>query len=538
MKAEVSKICILLLLGVIAAACFAQAASSVTNPTVRSPVGTGTMPVTAYRSGLVPSLNPIDETGNLIVTGNVGGGKHFRGVVPYNGISYFDGTLGSGTLDNFLRYSTIPENYYSGGLTPFYSQTGTVTRVVPGTNMVVVPPSSKIRTQQDESLRQGLLLYSRMQTNTAATSGSLGPAGVTLPPTSTEPIETYPPFGLEQYQQQEEKAREKLRGQQRGIDEQLRKAAEDANGFEQSVGRRQTVKSSVKSDLEYSYSELPQTTPEPAVALKPQTPLEPGLIWPQEQQPEKIDIYEKMLAEYEEAKKASEEFVGESEQAQQQAGSDVNIPSGKPAVRKREHEEPARITPTPAPASEERPAKKKPMSELEILARTRRVLSERQTFAAYSQDKFNRYMHAAEEYMQQGKYYLAADAYTLATIYKPLDPLGYAGKSHALFAAGEYLSSALYLSRAIGMFNGYVDFKIDIVTMIGDMDMVERRITDIKAWIELSGSPELEFLLAYVYMQLDRLDKASEAIDAAYKRMPDVPAVSVLRAAIERRRNQ
>src|SRR4030042_1032326 len=123
MKAEMSKICMFLLPGVVAAACFAQAGGSVTNPTPSSPVGTGTVPVTAYRSGLVSSPNPIDDTGNLIVTGNVGGGKHFRGVVPYNAISDFGGALGSGTLDNFLRYSTIPENYYSGGLTPFYSQT-------------------------------------------------------------------------------------------------------------------------------------------------------------------------------------------------------------------------------------------------------------------------------------------------------------------------------------------------------------------------------------------------------------------------------
>ena len=140
--------------------------------------------------------------------------------------------------------------------------------------------------------------------------------------------------------------------------------------------------------------------------------------------------------------------------------------------------------------------------------------------------------------MKQGKYYQAANSYSLASIYKPQDPLAYAGRSHALFAAGEYLHSSLYLRRAIEMFNGYADFKIDIVTMIGSMDMVEKRIADLKQWIELSNAGELRFLLAYIYMQLGRLEQASEAINTAYKKMPNDPAVSVLKAAIERRLNQ
>jgi len=537
MDAKLSKIRIFLLLGAATAASFGQAGSSLTNPSISSPVGTGTVPVTTYRSGLVASPDPIDPMGNLIVTGNVGGGRHFRGVVPYNAISDFGGVLGSGTLDSFLRTSTVPQNYYSGGVTPFYSQTGTVTRVVPGTNMVIMPPSSKVRTQRDESLRQGSILLGQAEASAAARSGYLGPAGLRLPPTSTEQVEPYLPLGIDEEQVQREQTRERQRAQQKLAYERLRLAAEDVNGLERFAGQQQTTKSSLKSGPEYSYSQLPQTPPEPASALEPQTPQGPGPVSPQEQ-PEKVDVYDKMLAEYEQAKKAYEEYLAQLPQAKEQAAPEVNMPGREPAASEEQYEQPERITSTPAPASGQKPAKKEPSSELEVLARTGRVLSERQTFAAYSQDKFNQHMRAAEGYMQQGKYYLAGDAYRLASIYKPLDPLAYAGESHALFAAGEYLSSALYLSRAIEMFNGYVDFKIDIVAMIGDMDTVEKRIADIKAWIELSSAPELQFLLAYVYMQLDRLDNASQAIGAAYERMPDVPAVGLLKAAIERRRSQ
>jgi len=110
------------------------------------------------------------------------------------------------------------------------------------------------------------------------------------------------------------------------------------------------------------------------------------------------------------------------------------------------------------------------LSPEEISSKAKSILGEYKTFASYSQNKFNRYMLAGERYLKEGKFYLAADAYTLASVYKPDDPLAYAGKSHALFAAGEYMSSALYLSRALTVFPEYARFKIDIISMLGDKD--------------------------------------------------------------------
>ena len=523
MKAQVLKIRIFVLLAAAISTAWAQPRSPVSSSAPRSTVGTGTTPVTAYRSGLVVSPDPIDRTSDLVVTGNVGGGKYFRGVVPYNAMSDFGGSLGSGTLDNFLRYSTVPQNYYSGGVAPFYSQTGTVTRIVPGTNMVIVPPSSKIRVEQDEAIDYRSSFYSRSQENIAARRGSLGPTEMMLPPTGVEQIE---PYLLPETENeiQMERVRRRLREEQKSAEERLGEAVEPAEEPERLVLEQgRTTKPSINSESYQPYSRIPQPT------AKLATPSEP--LSAQEPRGERVDVYDQMVAEYEEVKKAYEEQFGQQEQA------DVNATGEKPAERKPQYEQPTRITQAPA-RQKEPPAKKESLSEIEILARSQRVLSERQTFAVYSQDKFNGYMRAAEQYMQQGKYYLAADAYTMATVYKPLDPLGYAGRSHALFAAGEYLSSALYLSRAIEMFSGYVDFRIDIAAMIGDMDTVEKRIADIKACIELSSSPELHFLLAYVYMQLDRLDQAAEAINTAYERMPELPAVGLLKAAIEARRSR
>jgi tetratricopeptide (TPR) repeat protein len=168
----------------------------------------------------------------------------------------------------------------------------------------------------------------------------------------------------------------------------------------------------------------------------------------------------------------------------------------------------------------------------DVAAKAREILGEHKTFASFAEDKFNRHMRVAEEYLKRGRFYRAADAYTLASIYKPDDPLAYAGKSHALFAAGEYMSSALFLSRALEIFPEYAQFKIDLVAMVGDKDKLESRIANVEQWLDESGAAELQFLLGYVYYQMGRHPEAQEMINAAFEKMPESPAVVALKKAI------
>jgi tetratricopeptide (TPR) repeat protein len=157
------------------------------------------------------------------------------------------------------------------------------------------------------------------------------------------------------------------------------------------------------------------------------------------------------------------------------------------------------------------------------------------SFAAYSDDKFNQYIRAAEGFMKQGRFYRAADTYTIASLYKPNDPLGYAGKSVALFGSGEYLSSSLFLARALEIFPEYAKVRIDLVGMIGDKDTVENRILEARDWMDKSGSGELEFLLSYIYYQMDRMEFARQSIEAAAKKMPNSPAVAAMKKVIDER---
>ena len=120
------------------------------NQSVRSPVISSTVPQSSVSGGLVSTPNPMDNSINLVITGNVTGGKHFRGLVPYNSPTSFESQLGSSSLDSFLRYSAPgpiggPANFRGssgasylspGHYGPFFSPSGTVATLEAGQRAV------------------------------------------------------------------------------------------------------------------------------------------------------------------------------------------------------------------------------------------------------------------------------------------------------------------------------------------------------------------------------------------------------------------
>ena len=64
-------------------------------------------------------------------------------------------------------------------------------------------------------------------------------------------------------------------------------------------------------------------------------------------------------------------------------------------------------------------------------------------------------------------------------------------------------------------------------------DELNKRLADAEQRLQLSGTPELQFLLAYVYYQTGRVRQSKEAIDVAFKQMPKSPAVAALKRAID-----
>jgi hypothetical protein len=156
------------------------------------------------------------------------------------------------------------------------------------------------------------------------------------------------------------------------------------------------------------------------------------------------------------------------------------------------------------------------------------------TAGTFTQDRFDRCLGAAELYLRQGQYYRAAESFTLAAAYKPSDGRALLGKSYALFGAGEYLSSALYLARALELDVRAVLGRSDLVDAIGGPAVFAARITDLERCARTADAPQLQFLLAYVYGQMNRPAEAKAALEAAEKQLPPSPALDLLKAVVAR----
>jgi tetratricopeptide (TPR) repeat protein len=495
---------------------------------VENRISSSTIPPSIRREGLIRSPDAIGGGGNLLVTGNVRGGNYFRGVVPYSAPTNFGVTLPSSSLDSFLRGSVGAEdagryNRYSGynlGYRPYYSPTQTVASTMPGASTGAGAPTANIGAYSARPYLTGTLPLRRDEVLDTASAMSLA----RLRPMSMTPAEM-----------------------QKLISSEIAKDSPARLTDRQYQTQAEQYKPNISQES-YKTGELKKNLPGLEGSLLPSAPRKPGgevnqpfgIPAQKEQAGEEtaempfgvpwvidvnkqLDVYDQMKQQLDSLQKKLEMAMTE-QQTEKAVASAAGESGEKPAKEQ---------TQKGLGLSSRSQAKKLAETGLSV-AGTKGILGPYETFASFSEDRFNQNMRAGELYLKQGRYYRAADAYTLASLYKPGDPLAYAGKSHALFASGEYMSSALFLSRALQIFPEYARFKIDIVAMMGGRDKLESRVVDVEEWLGRSGgAPELQFLLAYVYYQMDRLQPAKEAIDAAFKMMPQAPAVLALKKAIE-----
>lgn len=161
-----------------------------------------------------------------------------------------------------------------------------------------------------------------------------------------------------------------------------------------------------------------------------------------------------------------------------------------------------------------------------------RVREKYEGHGTVAQERYDRYMKAAELYMQEGRYDRAADSFTLASMYKPEEARPYLRKAHALLAAGEYVSSALILGKALEFDPRESLGQVDLIEALGGPDPFVERIGDLEQRAEQNDAPQLQFLLAYIYYQMDRPPQAKAAIETAARQLPSSPAIDILRSAI------
>ena len=584
---------------------------SIENLAIRNPAGSSTVPPSSIQSGLISNRNPIDTSGNLVITGNVRRGSHFRDTVPYDSTTSLRTGLGSSSLSSFslssfLRDSAGAEDFghYAGKyrVQPYYLRSQTVTTTRPGYSGVFRPGTSiNDRTLQGryQAGMQGTGLEKQADTF-ASDLGLQGPQ--TQYGTSAEPrliVQSIRELQLlnrsktgippqdqqlmaERYQEQTQDTRLKtqdpgLKTQDTGL-----KTQDPGTFLEQrfvvwSPEHKQSQIAEIVPSTKPDFSAdvlTPALTPSQAdtvakgLAFQDGSTLQKVTGWEPQADKGKLDEQGRDLQDQRnrldsdvlERIKQRLDDLTRSVDARLEAEADGQEESGfeftetPNAVRSG----PFRQTggswiQTSNGANRGRyQEKSSPLDELnklspaDLSAKAKRIRGPHRSPESFSEAKFNQHIQAAQGHLKAGRYYAAADSFALASIYK-LDPgeagsdtaqagglaLCFAGRGHALFAAGEYISSALFLSRALEIAPEYAQTKINLAAMLGGQNKLEGRIADIKEWLGRSGSGRLEFLLGYVYYRMGRLNQAKQAIDAAYTKAPQPAAVVTVKKAVD-----
>jgi len=576
---------------------------------VVNPAGLSTVPQSSIQSGLIRSPDPIDTSGNLVITGNVRGGRYFRGVVPYRSPTDFGSALGSSGLDSFLRDSAGSESFgrYTRRPQAFYSPSGTVARISGGQFRVFEPARSQssvgyvtggftlARLSYERSLLADSLLYqdggetlrrfrlspvSPLETPSRVLpeivdlardrdllevipererkkayerlwakearwsdvrSKSVGQESLERVEAVTQHVEGLERVPLQKVHLEVTGEREELLGdgESEGLDsvrfgeDSLRSevslqtpseegskdlvSGPEVGDLEGDVGTEKgegiLSRGTQQREAEFGLNEVVRRVDR----TEGSAPLESGLL----RKTNVESVLEKGIGESSLLEESGASYVGgtTSEQVSKRVEDLGTFGGGLTSVGETSYRE-----------------------------RAESIMRPYGGFQSYVAAKFKEYMRAGDVYLQEGKYYRAADSYTLASVYKSGSAVAEAGKSHALLAAGEYMSSSLFLMRAFDKFaesevsvgEGAQEGSGSSVLLLFsssfslvDRDTLEKRVSDIEAWHERTGSSELQFLLGYVYYQMGRCERAGGAIEAAYGDMGDVEAVRALKKAIE-----
>jgi len=565
------------------------ASSSVPNP-----IGPATVPPSSYQSGVVRTPGATNDTGNLIVTGNVSGAKQFRAPVPYKSPMSFQGRLGSTSLDSFLRVSAAPPEAgrYSRGYGAFYSPTGTVAKIGAGQTADSVPLMQAAAMNSAQVVQAQVSAAApvkdwRMweQLGSQSVSGSSSQMWKALSPgpdpasadrrVSPPQRETVIPehtFRQLERSQANETASEptltttgKVQKQtaRDGIDISHTRRLFDSHGVAASrpealaMGSRDSGKAIADGRWEMgdwgletadsrdplraigNRSGLPGVTrpngidnlflpvnSEPAAASEAKASGAVPSLQRVEETARKFDTPANLLQRPASELEGGITWVGSSNDGPAPSRTDASSAGRVSALLERLRATSGSRNRVPG-ATEERGLERGDLRDpLRSIGKPPSAIGNR------AANDFERHMQAARSYVQAGRYYRAAESFTLASGYQPSNALAHLGKSIALFAAGEYVSSSLCLARALELNPQSALTQARIVNAAGGPERFEQRLADLEQCLTDSDAPQLQFLLAYVYHHSGRSQEAASAIKAAQKGLPSSVAVDILKAAI------
>ena len=474
----------------------------VPGPDISNPAGMGRVPPSTYYQPYRPSQDIYagGGAGNLIVTGDVAGGRQFRGVVPYSSVSGLAARTGTEAVDTFLKETQrTGYGWQPGAARPYYSPSGTVSRLSPSGEPAYVP--------------------------TEGTPGPLGP----LPPAQAKSAE----LDLQQLAQ-EYRPLSRTPGELVDVilrqspasetETSLLKAINDIRQKEL-VGELQKLKE--KAD-ELTAKDIAPTYKESPIAVEPLEPINPeypetGITAVTPATTEKPgDIYDKMLQQLD---KDFDEYMRSREGSKDEGTPERGLPAPDSAFSGSTAPDTSADR-TGAQTGRLSPDKDR-LSAILQAGKTGRTMDLDQLNA----EGYKLYMDLGAEYMKQRKYYRAAEVYGLAGVYLRDKAESYAGQGWALFATGEYMSSAYYLGRGIELDPNAAAKKLDLNDFIGE-DRVKYRLNDLQQWQKRMYSSEMQFLLAYAYYQTGNRVDAEDEIKAASVKLEGYAPATILRDII------
>jgi hypothetical protein len=499
--------------------------------------GSGRMWPGSNRSGLLRSPSPVNLQGNNLVTGNVVSGRDFRGNVNYTSPYDFRAPAGSTQLDSFLRRtsgSVITQT--PGTYTPYYNRLSSYN-----------PRSSRLANPSLANVA-GL---SRLRVNDRAASTS-------VPSTIRNEIDVYRYFGGSRRvsdttstyfsNQLRHKQRsiapqvsqylisgEQLTDEQRQIlDQQLSVDPQSINDEAPSLKYKKfnddkSLQSYLRNNLENDYLQKMQTQKENRQIESDESKKVGDKI------EQKMQLFEKQIEELSQQEIAERTKRLQQSQRDQQSGQLLGNQQDRQEQLQRDLLAEGSGRDNRQQDIESQEPQKDVIDELGLsLYRTESVVGTDQKLSQYMELRSEQLTLEGDEWLSKKKFYRASDAYTTSLIFEE-NALAYAGKCHALFGAGEYMSSSYFLFLAIEMDPGYIDKEIDIVSAMGGRDVLESRLADVDKWAQESNYPDLHFLRAYFYYRIGRIEVAKEAINLAYEQLPDSSVVTALKAVVDKK---
>lgn len=464
---------------------------------VRSNIGTMKGPPSGVSSGLTP--RPTDRQyyeRNLAITGNVASGREFKGSVPYRSTSDFLGRLGSDDLNSFIRNSSRTPYHVrsSGGYQPYYLPSRTVTSTRRGAESGLTAPV--ITPQSYTPVYKPLDISKRYQ----------------LPLAERTMERRIRPFGYDTDEMALRLKRKTERDDLQIVDELLfnRDRAAEIKRILREFEESESKKFEAEVQKELKMKEAEPKAPEPKLFWKEE------ITGEQEKKPAPETERKSLEAETEELRKYIREKLGVT----------------PPEERAKEEKDPLFEDKPQKPDQE--PEEKEKLEDLIHVdhKRAQELLGEHKDYDSLANAKFAAYRKLAADFMKEGKYYDARDAWKLAEIWIIDHPDISLGMGNALFAAGEYLSSVYYIERTMAYSLDHAKKKTDLFKFV-DAETINSRMEELTRIHGHSKSYKLGFLLAHLHYQADELDKAAEYLVTIKQQMNKSLGYHNLKKAVE-----